>query len=320
MEIRWNRLEQADWQGAMARAGAGALQQSWRYGAALAAMGRRIERAEICQDGCRLGLAQLLCRDLPGPVQLAWLARGPVWLRPPPPDLARRAMRALATSLGGAALTLPIVTPETPQPGVLPLMTGQSLAELPLSKDTDAMRAALHGKWRNRLVRAEQSGLRVSRDIPSPAGLQWLLDREGEQRQTRGYAGLPDAFLDAWRQADLEAGLRLYTARLRGRSVAAMLFLDHAPGVTYHIGWSSRRGRNVSAHNLLLWRAARDFGAAGRLRLDLGTLDTVTAPGLARFKLGTGASVRRLGGAGLCWPGLSLGPAGRGALADGAAR
>jgi hypothetical protein len=38
--------------------------------------------------------------------------------------------------------------------------------------------------------------------------------------------------------------------------------------------------------------------------LDLGSVDTVSAPGLARFKLGAGAQVKSLGGTWLHLPGF----------------
>ena len=59
-------------------------------------------------------------------------------------------------------------------------------------------------------------------------------------------------------------------------------------------GWNFRLVLN--AHNLLLARAAKWFAGRGVRGLDLGTIDTVNAPGLARFKLGVGARAKKLGG------------------------
>jgi lipid II:glycine glycyltransferase (peptidoglycan interpeptide bridge formation enzyme) len=81
-----------------------------------------------------------------------------------------------------------------------------------------------------------------------------------------------------------------------------MLFLRHGTTATYHIGWTSRDGRAASAHNLILWDACARLAARGVRQLDLGIIDTETAPGLARFKLGTGAQPVRTGGTWLsCW-------------------
>ena len=55
-------------------------------------------------------------------------------------------------------------------------------------------------------------------------------------------------------------------------------------------------------HRLLLLRAAEALGAEGVRWLDLGSVDSERAPGLARFKLGTGAELRPLGATCLVLP------------------
>ena len=55
--------------------------------------------------------------------------------------------------------------------------------------------------------------------------------------------------------------------------------------------------------SVLLMEAARRLAATGVTELDLGTIDTDASPGLARFKLGSGATVQRLGGTWLRLPG-----------------
>ena len=70
-----------------------------------------------------------------------------------------------------------------------------------------------------------------------------------------------------------------------------MLFLAHGATALYHFGIADKAGRALNAHNLLLWRAIRALRRMGVDSLDLGGLDTVDNPGIARFKLGTGARV-----------------------------
>jgi hypothetical protein len=52
---------------------------------------------------------------------------------------------------------------------------------------------------------------------------------------------------------------------------------------------------------ILLWQAAVWLAGQGTRTLDLGAVDTVSAAGVARFKLGTGATARPLGGT---WAGV----------------
>jgi hypothetical protein len=53
----------------------------------------------------------------------------------------------------------------------------------------------------------------------------------------------------------------------------------------------------------MLYRAACALREEGVRWLDLGSVNTEDAPGLARFKLGTGAALRRLGHTLLVLPG-----------------
>lgn len=81
-----------------------------------------------------------------------------------------------------------------------------------------------------------------------------------------------------------------------------MLFICHGPVATYHIGWTSDEGRRAEAHRQILVHAIDWLAHRGIQRLDLGTLDTEHAPGLARFKLGTGARPVALDGTWLKLP------------------
>ena len=304
MEIVWDRISPDGWDAALPPA-ACALQQSWRYGAAVQAMGRPVHRAEIIAGGQRVVLAQVICRAA-SVIQLGFLARGPVWLQDVPGGVKRQALCLIRQTLPAPGRALLMAAPEAAEPGLLPLMTPVQMAEVSLDANDATLRRRMQGKWRNRLAKAETFGLSVARTQPDAADLGWLIAHDTAQQRARGYRALPAAFLTAWHDVTGD-GLRLYQAKHAGQTVAAMLLLDHAPGATYQIGWTSDAGRAACAHHLLLWRAMQDFAGDGRRRLDLGTLDTVTAPGLARFKLGAGAVARALGPSGLVlagWPWL----------------
>jgi lipid II:glycine glycyltransferase (peptidoglycan interpeptide bridge formation enzyme) len=62
------------------------------------------------------------------------------------------------------------------------------------------------------------------------------------------------------------------------------------------MGVSLPEGRRLNAMNALLWEAMRWLARQHHDRLDLGILNSDDAPGLTRFKLGTGAVPHRLGG------------------------
>lgn len=177
------------------------------------------------------------------------------------------------------------------------------VADLPLSRDPDTMRRAMHQKWRNRLRHAERQGLRVTTSAMSPDPNHWLLTADVIQAQARKYRGWPTALTLAWTQ--VAPGQTLYLeARDRKEPVAALLFLLHGTSATYHIGHTTDRGRASSAHNLLMWHAMQKLGRSGYQSIDLGRLHADT-PGLNRFKLESGAVARELGGTWLYWRPMS---------------
>ncbi len=245
----------------------------------------------------RLG-ASPVWHDLPGGPLLAVMrrfpGRGRVALISRPGHALPRNLRH---SLGVQALIVNAETPEQgaalAQAGFLRLAGGRTIADLSLDGTPADWLARMDGKWRNRLRHAERQGLAVTVAPLPPDPNHWVLHREAEQQAARGYRNLPKALMTA--MAAEPGALTLFTARASGRIIAAMLFARHGTGASYLIGWSDAAGRAASAHNLLLWRAMADLREGGVRAIDLGTCDS-HALGLARFKLGSGAQARTLGG------------------------
>jgi hypothetical protein len=120
-----------------------------------------------------------------------------------------------------------------------------------------------------------------------------LLARDAVHQKLRRYRSLPPRFLQFWAEL-FPKNTHIIVSRTQGEIDAAMVFLRHGRSATYFLSWRSGDHQG-SVHNLMMWRAMRFLAGVGVEKLDLGMLDTVNAPGLARFKLGTGAQARRLG-------------------------
>lgn len=236
-----------------------------------------------------------------GPLRLLMLPR----CRPARLDSLQATLRA-----DGLAHLPVILAPEAPAPhwlgrGPVPLMAPDSHAVLPLYPDIARQRAALHQKWRNRLARAERSPLMTTCAPLTGGRAAWLFAADRAQRAARGYRGWPEALTLAYGRAN-PGKASLFTAQIKGRPVAAMVVLRHGAAASYHIAHTTAEGRAHNAHNLLLWQAITQLARSGCAGFDLGRIDTETAPGLARFKLGTGAVAKPAGGSWIWWP-----PAGR---------
>ena len=291
----WQAAQAAagDWQAALAAlAPAAPLQADHAYGDIAAAAGRGLRRFELRLGGARVGLAQVLGRGG------LWLcSRGPVFAPTLGADMRRRLLRRLARRLAGAL----IVTPETAVSGfgLVPLMTARHQALWDISAAEADLRAALAGKWRNRLVAAERAGLRVVAE-QNP---DWLIAAEAAQRAARGYGGLPAGFVAAWGQRRRDGVMTLSAQAPDGTRLAGVMVLRHGTAASYHLGWTSARGRAAGAHNLLLWQAALRTRAGGAVCLDLGDVNSGAGAGLMHFKLGTGARPHALGATCLVLPG-----------------
>lgn len=284
------------------------MQQHPRYGRALSLLGADVRRLAIAGEaGEMLGRAQIATRRF-GPLALSMIGRGPLWHGPQAGGQQRAALRQIARGVGPLIAIPGAAEGVVPRgPGLIALMTPAHHAVLDLCPGPAILRAGLGGKWRNRLVRAEAEGVRITR----ARDFGWLLAAGAAQARARGYRSLPARFTKAWAAAGEggaagdDGGCRLYEAHAGGARIAAMLFLVHRPWASYHIGWSGEAGRRRNAHGLILWRAITDLAAEGLAALDLGSVDTEAAPGLARFKIGTGARVAPIGPTLLVLPALT---------------
>lgn len=302
MEIRWNRLPREDWDAATPFA---AWQQGWAYGAAWRAVYGPVHRAEILADGRRIGVAQLTARSFLRCFHIINCVRGPVWSGDPDAQTRAGACRLISETVPLSRLRGVMITPDQGAEEGRPLssqkfhqvMTPYSTAMIDLTRDEDALRAAMQGKWRNRLKRAENANLHVTQADSNPGQYDWLIKADAAQQKARRYRASPAYFTTAWqRECKAPDGVVILTANQAAKRVAAMMVLIHGKGALYQVGWAGDEGRAVNAHNLLMWQMIRRLKAMGIERFDLGGIDTTENAGIARFKLGSGAEPRTLCG------------------------
>ncbi len=263
------------------------LPQRWLYGDAAKRVGREVKRFCVFDGDTPVALAQVVLRPMFG-LRTSLITRGPLFFDI---DTATR-----TTALRGLRRALPkgvkLASPEE-RLKRLSLSAPPEIAELDLTPSLSELRAQMNGKWRNGLKKAEATRLKVARLEATPVALMPLLQAEKDRQAAGKYRALPPEFTLALQEV-APRSLRLFTAL-----DAQMLFVVHGNTATYQIGHSGPEGRTSNAHNLILWEAMQRLKAEGVIRLDLGTLDTAKAPDLARFKLRSGATARRLAPAAL---------------------
>ena len=121
------------------------------------------------------------------------------------------------------------------------------------------------------------------------AALPMILKGYARDQKHKNYAGASTKFLTALSHFTIPRQECLGMTCLQGdRVLAAILVFIHGASATYQMGWTSREGRAVGAHNLLLWRAIETLRHKKILDFDLGGINDHSAAGVKAFKQGLG--------------------------------
>ena len=305
MDVKWEHLPQAEWE-EFHSSHHGALQQAWLYGDALRSLGVVVQRAMVWEDGRLLAVAQFMCKRLLGYLSVASCTRGPVWHPDVLPGQRAAIYKHLRQSLPVPWLKVVLFSPNGSAEhvdrveiqGLSRVMTGYATVLLDLKQSLPTLKAGLEGKWRNRLNKALATEKIRFHVQPSLKRCEWLLGKELNQREAKKFHGLPTDFVQAYigAAADHRQAFVVAYAEMGKNTVAGMLFLLHGRVASYHMGWADEEGRQVSAHNALLWQSLAYLQAQGIEVLDLGGVNTHDLPGISRFKLGTGGRAITLAG------------------------
>lgn len=280
------------------------LTQSPEFAKAAPALGLEAQFQCLSADGREVGRALVLSRSLPLIGQVRAILRGPIWDGNTPPEARHAALRTMGAS------TPHLIEADGPDPtlgaaGYRMVMTPGATCWLDIREMADPSRGRVaHPKWRASLTKAQAAALEIRSGPFRGQAADWLLIREADLRKVRGFRSVAAPMARAL-NARLPGALRLVTAHepdAQDDLLAAMLFVTHGHSATYLIGATTDRGRNLCAHHLIL---SETCDALRRDRIgwiDLGQIDTAANPGLARFKLGTGAQLCPLGGSWLRLP------------------
>jgi hypothetical protein len=307
MDIHWDGVSRRDWRRLTADADWCALEQSWAYGDAMAARpGTEVRRAVVKDRDGPAAAVQVFARRLGPFITVMQILRGPIWVRH---DLSRdrklAALQCIAATIKRGPREILFWTPELRDPaetdalmrhcGRRRIITGYGSASLDLGAEPDRLRADLHVKWRNALSNAESGPLDVGK-IRDARNTRWLLEHYHTLQRNRRFGGPTAAALYHIIDGAPRDDIVMLRATLDGDPVAGALFVRHGAAATYTVGWAGPQGRWHNAGTLLLWRGLLALRGRGVARLDLGGIDTRRAPGIARFKLGTGATPYALAG------------------------
>jgi len=167
---------------------------------------------------------------------------------------------------------------------------------LDLTQDAAQLRGDFKKNWRSALQKAENAGVTADWDTKG-THLDWFLKFYSFDKKTKGYDGPSVELIRALSSKFTPEGdMIIGRAKHEGQVIAAILLFCHGPTATYQIGWNTQRGRDLSAHNLLLWEALLFLKQRGLSGLDLGGVNESAAKNVKKFKEGMGGQLITLAG------------------------
>jgi hypothetical protein len=307
LEIIRDNCDRAFWDDISTQASRSPLEQSWVYGEAVRDhYGMSVERAVIRSGNETLGIFQLFKKRFLGVVDVSRLVRGPIWIDRLAGSAPRiEAMSAIAKSFSLPRRDLLFWTPElsdTPEHrdlmrkvGKRRMVTGLSTAWLDITKTSEELLRGFSGNWRNMLRAGKRANLKT-RIRDDGKGVSTHLAAYDAFRQQKRFVGPPSELIRSMSENGSKGDIVTLTAGTTQQIVAGILFVRHGNSATYYTSWNSDEGRNSRAHNVLLWRAIQELRERGIKWLDLGGLNTESAAGVARFKIGLGGEIVTLSG------------------------
>jgi len=300
MTLDWSPRSIAEWRHMLKAAPRSNWMQSLTLAKALKDLFKKHSRiGAIRLDGKIIGMLTLQEVAI-GPFKMVELYRGPIWFyESPEPSWLEEFAKLFAKEYPRGLLQRRRWLPEWPdsetarktlkKQGFKGSKNFYETIWLDLTRPEDELRASLKSNWRGHLNRGTSAELdiRIDRDGSS---IPLFIDYHEQERSrkkylTRGAELLTNELKNA---ATLKELLILWAVDGK-EPVAAVAIVMHGNSATYRAGWSLPRGRQIHAHNVLLWDAVTLLKKNHYRALDLGgTTPTPGSEGYIKFKQGLG--------------------------------
>lgn len=308
--INWNSLNISEWEQRFNSVRRASLLQSPAYAETLFTvkhLGSR--RGLIMINGQEAGIVQILETGLfKNIIHAVMLDRGPLWFEGYGEAahigaFIKEFSRQFPCRLGRRRRFIP----ETEgNPGVLTYLEEAGFRAVPgepyetiwldLAKDQEDLRKNLKKNWRGALQKAQKAGITVQWDEGGEY-LSWFLAGYAADKGAKNYDGPDENLLSALAvNFAKNKNLLIGRALMNHKPIAGILVLCHGASATYQAGWTTTKGRDISAHHLLLWEALTILKGKHIRDFDLGGINEHSASGIKKFKEGLGGQRVRLSG------------------------
>jgi|688.fasta_scaffold112095_3 hypothetical protein len=305
MTIDWSPRSIAEWRHMLKAAPRSNWMQSLTLAKALKDLFKKHSRiGAIRLDGKIIGMLTLQEVAI-GPFKMVELYRGPIWFYESPEaswleEFAKLFAKEYPRGLLQRRRWLP-EWPDSEEARITLKRQGfkgsNSFYEtiwLDLTCSEEELRTSLRKNWRADLKKGSISNIdvRIDRDGSS---IDMFLEYHEQERARKKYRTRgPELLENELKNAALLKELLVLWAVDGKDPVAAIAIVMHGNSATYRAGWSLARGRELHAHNVLLWDAVTMLKNSNYRALDLGgTTPTSDSAGYIKFKQGMGGETFR---------------------------
>lgn len=161
--------------------------------------------------------------------------------------------------------------------------------QIDLTLSEENLLANMKSNWRNSLRKSIKNELQVIKTT-NKADFEWLIEQYELFKKNKHIIGVSRDLLYAlWDNMIKENSICIFLALTGGgKRISGVVIAFHGTGCSYLLGWNGELGKQLKAHNFLLWHAIKDTKSHGALFFDLGgVLSSIPKyKTIADFKLG----------------------------------
>ena len=254
----------------------------------------QIERLLIKSNNKPIAICQILIKNVLG-IKICRINRGPIFLSDKSSKDKLNVFQFLKSKYNLRSRSILIINPELTNNfenyAIMNLLNFKLVSKaiwnssyLELKNSTEQLRKNLNGKWRNQLKKAESYDLIIEHGN-TDSSFEWLMNEYEKLMIEKSFNG-PSVDLYRSIYNNDKKALTIFKAMHEDKPVAGQMYIKHGNTSTYLVGWNSISGRKMYLHNWLIWNAVIVMKNENILYFDLGGVDKVNTPGIAKFKLG----------------------------------
>jgi len=172
-----------------------------------------------------------------------------------------------------------------------------------LMKEESKLLMQLDGKWRNCMRKGKKLGVIVKKEAAAGNNLEMLIAAYTGLQDARKFEGLSEKLIrnlatqsgEKW-SFDLFMAFDSSSNITNNEPIGQLVLIRHGDTVSYLIGITNDKGRQMQANSVLLWHSIIYAKSIGCHWFDIGGLNARTTKGIAKFKKGLNATPYELVG------------------------